>query len=113
MARAIRGWPESAYGPEQVLIKVMNHRVNSMHLEIWQFLPNPEAQHTRPAPTNLPVNTQTIKIDAARVKAPVGASHTIPYADLFDVGHINAADLFSTAQPFQFPQFVFHHSLEE
>ena len=40
-----------------VLIKVMNHRVNSMHLEVRQFLPNPEAQHTRLALTNLPVNT--------------------------------------------------------
>ena len=82
-----------------ILIKVRDRPANSLHLEVWRFLPNPNAQRTSQAPSHLPKNTQTIDIDAAGVVAPVGASLTIPYADLFDVGNTNAADvMFSTAE---------------
>ena len=91
-----------------ILMKVKDRPVNSMHLEVWRFLPNPRVQRTRQAPSHIPTNTQTIKIDEAGVVAPVGASLTIPYADLFDVGHVNAADVvFTSAQLSQFAQFVF------
>ena len=91
-----------------ILIKVKDRPVNSLHLEVWRFLPNPQAQRTRQAPSHMPTSTKTIKIDAAGVVAPAGALLTIPYADLFDVGYINAVDVvFTTAQISQFAQFVF------
>ena len=80
-------------------MKVKDHPANSLYLEVWRLLPNPQAQRTRQASSHLPKHTQTIDIDTAGVVAPAGASLTIPYADLFDVGNINAADVvFSTAE---------------
>ena len=91
-----------------ILIKVKDRPVISLHLEVWRFLPNPQAQHAHRAPSRIPTNTRIIGIDAAGVVAPAGASLTIPYAYLFDVGHINAADVvFTTGQLSQFAQFVF------
>ena len=90
-----------------ILIKVKDRPVISLHLEVWRFLPNPQAQHARRAPSHMPTNTQKIGIDAAEVVAPAGALLTILYY-LFDVGHINAADVvFTTGQLSQFTQFVF------
>ena len=81
-----------------ILIKARDRPANALHLEVWRFLPNPDAQRTRRAPSHLPTITQTIDIDAAGVVAPAGAL-TLPYADLFDVANINAADVvFSSAE---------------
>ena len=82
-----------------VFVKVEDRPANSLYLEVCRLLPNPQAQRTRQASSHLPKHTQTIDIGTAGVVAPAGASLTILYADLFDVGNINAADVvFSTAE---------------
>ena len=85
---------------------------NTIHLETWRLQPNPQAQPTGQAPSHLPINTQTIDIDAAGVVTPANASLTIRYADIFDVGHTNGQDVvLSTTQLTQFAQFVFIHCI--
>ena len=95
-----------------ILIKVADHPKSFLHLETWRLQPNPLAQRTGQAPSHLPNNSRKIDIDAAGVVTPVDASLTIPYSDVFDVGHTNAEDVVrSTAELSRFAQFVFLHCI--